>query len=155
MALESTIHEHHYQHFPDLQLSAKEFYDKLQILIASYQYPDVACKIVELSESGLFSSKREYLKISKQRYSYLVCASPFGKSFFISWWLKENANTAAKFADKLGKVGKAVAENMESKTYYEVDTQLMFTTAINMIIKKTIEQVTAEHGYRTSPNIQS
>ncbi|HEY5328107.1 MAG TPA: hypothetical protein VIJ27_13980 [Mucilaginibacter sp.] len=98
MATSTTIHAHQSQHFEDLQMSAREFYALLRGIIEDYQYPDVKCEPVTLSEGGLFSSKREYLRISKSRYHYYVCASPFGKSFFISWWLEEDANTAANFA---------------------------------------------------------
>ncbi len=101
-----------------------------------------------LKEGGLFSSRREYLRISKERYNYYVCASPFGLSFFVSWWVQEDANTAAKVAQKLGSVGKAVANRLESKTYYEIDTQMMFTSSINSLIKRAVEKVAADKGYR-------
>jgi len=148
MASQTTVHAHNSQHFEDLQLSAKDFYDLLKKMIESYQYPDVTCTPVTLSEGGLFSSKREYLRISKQRYHYYVCASPFGKSFFISWWLKEEAHTSANLAGKIPWFGKAVAQRMESKTYYEVDTELMFTSSINSLIKMAVEKVKADHGHR-------
>jgi len=79
MATETTVHAHQSQHFEDLQMSAKEFYGLLKKMIEEYRYPEVKCEPVTLSESGLFSSRREYLRISKGRYHYYVCASPFGK----------------------------------------------------------------------------
>ncbi len=153
MATETTIHAHQSQHFEDLQLSAKEFYTLLKNMIEEYRYPDVKCEPVTLSESGLFSSRREYLCISKGRYHYYVCASPFGKSFFISWWLQEDAHTAANVASKFGKLGKAVATRMESKTFYERDTELMFTSSINSLIKSAVEKVKADKGYRKDVEI--
>src|SRR5580700_7179662 len=121
MASQPTIHAHHSQHFEDLQMSSKEFYTLLKNMIEDYKYPDVACTPITLSESGIFSSRRDYLRISKQRYHFYVCASPFGKSFFISWWLQEDANTTANVTRKFGWFGRAVAQRMESKTYYEMD----------------------------------
>ncbi|MDB5009206.1 MAG: hypothetical protein JWP45_3599 [Mucilaginibacter sp.] len=148
MASETTVHAHNSQHFENLQLSSKEFYTLLKAMIESYQYPEVSCTPITLKESGIFSSKREYLRISKQRYHYYVCASPFGKSFFISWWLQEDANTAANVTRKLGWLGRAVATRIESKTYYELDTELMFTSSITSIIKMAVEKVKADKGYR-------
>jgi hypothetical protein len=148
MATEQTIHAHQSEHFEDLRLSAKEFYTLLKKMIEEYRYPDVSCTPVTLKEGGLLSSKREYLRISKGRYNYYVCASPFGKSFFISWWLQENANTGANFAARFGRLGKAMAARLESKTYYELDTQLMFTSAINTLIKRAVEKVKADKGFR-------
>ncbi|HTD39875.1 MAG TPA: hypothetical protein VK671_04585 [Mucilaginibacter sp.] len=148
MASQPTIHAHNSQHFEDLQMSSKEFYELLKKMIEDYKYPDVSCTPVTLNESGIFSSRREYLRISRQRYHYYVCASPFGKSFFISWWLQENAHTAANVTRKMGWFGRAVAQRMESKTYYELDTEQMFTSSINSIIKMTIEKVKADRGYR-------
>ena len=155
MATETTIHAHQSQHFEDLQLSAKEFYLLLKKMIEEYRYPEVSCTPTTLSEGGFFSSKREYLRISKQRYHYYVCASPFGKSFFISWWLKEDANTTANFTRRLGWLGRTVATRMESKTYYELDTELMFTSSINSIIKSAIEKIKADKGYRKDAIIEN
>ena len=155
MASQTTVHAHNTQHFEELQLSSTEFYVLLRSMITAYKYPDVTCTPVTLKESGIFSSKREYLRISKQRYHYYVCASPFGRSFFISWWLQEDAHTAANVAQKFGWFGKAVASRLESKTYYELDTELMFTSSINAIIKAAVEKVKADKGFRIDKAIDT
>jgi len=148
MASQTTVHAHQSQHFEDLQMSSREFYMLLKDMIEEYKYPDITCTPVTLKESGIFSSRREYLRISRQRYHYYVCASPFGKSFFISWWLQEDANTTANVTKKVGWLGRTIAARMESKTYYELDTQQMFTSSISSIIKMAIEKVKADKGYR-------
>lgn len=148
MATVDTIHTHGYKHFADLQMSSQEFYTTLESIIKEYQYPDVQCGIEELKEGGMFSAKRKYLSISWNRHKYLVCASPFGRSFFISWWHQEGANTSASIASKFGALGKAVASNMESKTYFEADSELMFINCMNTIIQATIDKVSADKGYK-------
>ena len=148
MASQTTVNAHNSQHFEDLQLSAREFYEVLKKMIQEYQYPDVTCTLVTLKESGIFSSRREYLRISRQRYHYYVCASPFGRSFFISWWHQEEANTPANVARKFGLLGRAVAQRMESKTFYELDSELMFTTSISTIIQMVVDKVKADKGFR-------
>jgi hypothetical protein len=148
MASQTTVHTHNSQHFEDLQMSAREFYTLLKTMIEEFKYPEVKCTPVTLKEAGFFSSQREYLRISKERYNYYVCASPFGRSFFISWWLQEDANTAANVTRKVGWLGRVIAAQMESKTYYQRDTELMFTESINSIIKLAVEKVKADKGYR-------
>ncbi|WP_259068728.1 hypothetical protein HDF24_07430 [Mucilaginibacter sp. X4EP1] len=148
MASQTTVHAHNSQHFEDLQLSSREFYEVLKNMILEYQYPDVICSPVTLKESGIFSSAREYLRISRGRHHYYVCASPFGRSFFISWWYQENAHTSANVARKFGLFGRAIAQRMESKTFYELDTELMFTTSITAIIQMVVDKVKADRGFR-------
>ena len=145
---EATTHAHHYQHFEDLQMSSGEFYGRLESLIKDYQYPNVECRRVTLKEDGVFSSSRDYLAISRKLYTYYVCAAPFGRSFFISWWLKESANTAANVAAKVPLIGKAVAQRMESKSYYALDTELMFTNSIHSLIKSAVDAILIEKGFR-------
>ena len=149
MASQTTVHSHQSQYFEDLQMSSREFYLLLKNMIEEYRYPDVICTPVTLKEGGIFSSKRDYMRISRQRYHFFVCASPFGRSFFISWWLQEDANKVANAAAKVGMLGRVIAQRMESKTYYELDTEQMFTSSINAIIKMAIEKIKADRGYRS------
>jgi len=147
MATVDTIHTHGYQHFAELQLSSADFYKTLESMVKQFQYPDVTCKIEELREGGLLSAKRKYFTISWEYHKYLVCASPFGKSFFISWWHREGANTGANIAGKFGALGKAVANNMEKKTFYEIDSQIMFINCMDAIIQAAIDKVKADKGF--------
>lgn len=150
MATVDTIHDHGYELFENLQLSANEFYTTLGNMIREYQYPDVECRVEELKEGGWLSAKRQYYTIAWNRHKFLVCASPFGKSFFISWWHQEDANRGASLAANFGRLGKAMAGSMESKTFFEVDSQIMFINCITAIIKAAINRVKADKGYIVS-----
>ncbi|MFB9841099.1 hypothetical protein [Mucilaginibacter ginsenosidivorans] len=153
MATVDTLHSHQYQHFEDLQLSAKEIYTMLEDMVKEYQYPDVTFSRVNMKEGNILSASREYLVISRKRHNFYVCAAPFGKSFFISWYHMEDANTTANITAKIPLVGQSMAKGMESKTYFQLDSELMFTNSINMIIKMAIEKVKATHGF-TRENAQ-
>lgn len=148
MATVDTVHDHSYQHFEDLQLSADQFYTLLEKMIAEYQYPDIRLSRRNLKEGGIFSSNRVYLCITRNYQNYYVCAAPYGRSFFISWWLQEDAHTASNVAEKIPLVGKAIANSMESKSFYQLDTELMFIQSINSIVKMAVEKVKADHGFR-------
>jgi hypothetical protein len=141
-------HSHTYQHFDELQLSAQDFYTDLKALIESYQYPSVTCRMMNLSESGFFSTKRLYLCVSMGMYEYYVCAAPFGKSFFISWWLEELDNGFVIAMRKIPILRWLVDSG--DKTYFQIDTELMFTKSIDALVRDAIAKIAAEHGFRSS-----
>jgi len=133
---------HSFHHFEDVQLSAKEFYETLQQSIASCQFPEVNYDITTFSDRGLFSSRREYLEIRYYSYRYYVCAAPFGKNFFISWWLKERQSTWDSIRTWL--VGG------ESRSFYEVDSQEIFASSVVSLIKELIRMIQSEKGLRNA-----
>jgi hypothetical protein len=146
----STTRTHSYQHFEELQLSAKDFYATLETQIASYQFPNVTCKVVEKHEEYLLSSKRQYLHIKQDSLSYLVCAAPFGKSFFISWYLEESEDGFTLALRKIPILRWLVSSE---KTYYQIDSELMFKNSIESIVKAQVHKLMVEHGYR-QPDIE-
>jgi hypothetical protein len=148
MATVDTLHSHTYQHFEDLQMSSDEFYTMLEALIKDYKYPDIEVSRRDLKEGGLFSSKRTYLCVTRGYQNFYVCAAPYGRSFFISWWLQEDAHTASNIAEKVPVFGKAIAAKMESKSFYQIDTELMFLQSISSVVKAAVEKIKADHGFR-------
>src|SRR5205814_777575 len=48
------------------------------------------------------SAKRDYLRISYGRYSFDLCAAPFGRDYFFSWWLVQRQPDAALLFGCLG-----------------------------------------------------
>ena len=69
-------------------MSTKEFYQAVSRRIKEMQYP-VSIHTQEFGEDGWLSPRREYLRIVRGELEYYVCAAPFGRSFFISWWLRQ------------------------------------------------------------------
>lgn len=74
------------KHYPDFQLSSLEFYASLAEILRNQQVPELLILRKRWKESGLISSRREYLRISYGRYSCDVCAAPFGINYFFSCW---------------------------------------------------------------------
>src|SRR5581483_7021926 len=72
-----------------LQTSALEFYSSVEQLVGRREVPEAKTSRVDWSEGGLHSAKREYLRLTRGRFSFDVCAAPFGTGFFVSWWLGE------------------------------------------------------------------
>lgn len=42
------------------------------------------------AEAGMFSGKREYLRVTRGRFTFDICAAPYGTGFFFSWWLAKS-----------------------------------------------------------------
>lgn len=77
---------HWYQLFEDFSTSALDFYASVEAALASRAIPDLETSRVLWRESGIFSAKREYLRATRGRYAFDICAAPFGNGYFFSWW---------------------------------------------------------------------
>jgi hypothetical protein len=154
MSAEPTIHAHSHQYFLDLQLSTKAFYDEVEKAVRDFQFPDVKFSRTDVSEGGLFSSNREYLCIKRKAYSYQIGAFPFGRSFFVSWWLKEDDNALADFLAKIPIIGRFLARQAVMKSYYQIDTELMFSESMKAIMNMIVNKLAAEKGYRLESSTQ-
>ena len=78
--------------------SPLEFYASVEEAVHERQIPNTETSRVEWDETGLFSSKREYLRISRGRHTFDVCAAPFGTGFFVSSWLAKAEQTGGVIA---------------------------------------------------------
>jgi hypothetical protein len=73
----------------NLQASPKEFYASVERAIERRQVPAISNCRVDWKEGGLFTTLREYLRISRETHVLDVCGAPYGTGFFVSWWLAE------------------------------------------------------------------
>lgn len=148
------ILDHWHQHFYNLQLSSKEFYDLVEQQIKDQSLPKVKLSRVTLSEAGLFSSNREYLRIQRDQYTFDICAAPFGKEFFISWWLVENSGSLQLLLTRLPFIGRFFIKQTNRKTYYQIDTETMFMESIHSILLQLIDSITEQKGLRSLSETQ-
>lgn len=137
---------HSYRHFADLQLSAQQFYTDLEAAIKSYQFPDVIISRRAMFENGIFERRREYLCVSRGELYFYVCAAPYGKSYFISWWFQHYRDW---FWDWLFRVEwiRRMFENRED-TMFKADTRIMFESSLDRIISELAAAVQPHHGTR-------
>jgi hypothetical protein len=77
------VYSHSWTPTPDCHFSAREFYEELEEAIRAKQWPGVQLFRIDHSE-GLFSHKREYLRVIRQRQLFDICAATFGKDYFFS-----------------------------------------------------------------------
>ncbi|MFP5041614.1 hypothetical protein [Parasediminibacterium sp. JCM 36343] len=147
MANYPAIDAHWHHHFEDFQYSSKKFYESLQTLIGEYKFPNVSCSVVSRTQ-GLLSGKREYLRVSTGKYAFDICAAPYGKSFFVSWWLTQSPGWLTELLAIIPLIGGWLAKKSESKTYFQMDTETMFKESIHGIVLKAVESMNAANAFR-------
>lgn len=82
----SAVISHWHHSVENFNTSTLDFLSAIEESLARKAAP-VLPQRIEYRESGVFSDRREYLRISYGRYSFDVGAAPFGSDFFFSWWL--------------------------------------------------------------------
>lgn len=142
-----TVENHqHWQHtFDGVTYSAEEFYTLVQEAITKRQIPDIKFSRVTYSQGGLFSAGREYLHIVKDEFVYDICAAPYGTGFFVSMWYVDKPSVTKK----LGRKVPAIQALVDSKSYYQIDTDGMVKGAIHSGFSEAIEQMTSSKGVRS------
>jgi hypothetical protein len=76
--------DHWYALIPGFNTSTKEFYEAVENELKERQVPGLEIFHVDFAEGGVMSSKREYLRMTRERLVFDICAAPFGTEFFFS-----------------------------------------------------------------------
>ena len=76
--------DHWYSLVPGFNTSTKEFYEAVQKELKTREVPGLEMFSVDFAEGGVLSSKREYLRMTRERLVFDICAAPFGTAFFFS-----------------------------------------------------------------------
>lgn len=146
MATETSIVAHSSFHFEDLQLSSKEFYQSVEDQLKWYEYPQLSISRVNLSTGSMFTG-REYLCVQFKENRFYICAAPFGRSYFISWWLKQEPSFWTVFLSYIPFFGERWARNSMKKTLYQQDSEDLFLQSIKKIVEALVEKVKLDKGF--------
>lgn len=73
----------------NMEASPQEFYTHVSDAVKNREIPDIQIERVTYKEGGFMSADRVYLRVSRGRYLYDICAAPFGTGFFFSSWMAE------------------------------------------------------------------
>jgi hypothetical protein len=98
MAQDTELLAHWHLLLDDFATSSKDFYSSVEQALASRQLPAAKTKRVDWSEGGLFSAKREYLRVTRDDLTFDICAAPYGNGFFFSSWLVTKQGFFARLA---------------------------------------------------------
>ncbi len=76
--------DHWYALIPGFNTSTEDFYEAVEQELKAREVPGLELFHVEFAEGGLLSAKREYLRMTRERLVFDICAAPFGTAYFFS-----------------------------------------------------------------------
>ena len=132
----------------DFNFSSEEFYNLLKEELESNEIKGITTSYIFLKEGGTFSARRTYLRLNWKDYQYDICAAPFGKGFFISWWLLYKNSFGQILVSKIPFIGGWLASKLYPVTYYKIDTASMFMSYAQSSVLKVIDDITSDKGVR-------
>ena len=135
---------------PDFQFSTEDFYKLLEAKIKERELPEVKTRTRNISQGGMFSKNRLYFEASRKDYIFHVCAAPYGKDYFFSWYLRVKLSFLQEWFSRIPYIGSFLVGQLQMKTYYQLDTEAMFKQSIHQVITSTIDEVLEPKGKRLS-----
>jgi hypothetical protein len=76
--------DHWYALVPSFNTSTKEFYECVEKELKEREVPGLEMFHVDFAEGGALSRQREYLRMTRERLVFDICAAPFGTAYFFS-----------------------------------------------------------------------
>lgn len=139
-------HWHH--HFDNLNYSSLDFYKLISEQVKAKEIPGVEFKLISYKEHGMFSMNREYLRITRNYFVFDICAAPFAKGFFVSWWLAKMPTFREMMIYFIPILSRTRLRNAREQTYFEMDTETMFKDSIHKSVLEAIDMMTNAQGIR-------
>jgi hypothetical protein len=143
----SEVLSHWSNAFPFFSMPSDAFYRKIEDALRDHDMPNVKIGRVTNKEGGLFSASREYLRIMYRDLVFELCASPYGKDFFVSWWLYATEGTLRQFL-KYTKVGEYLRNRAAKKTFFQADQEAMFRACVHNVVLEVVNKITEVQGQR-------
>lgn len=132
----------------DFNFSSEQFYKLVGQKISLQEIPKVKMKMRNIRQGGWFSKRRLYLEVRSKRHIFHICAAPYGKSYFFSWYLRVKMSFFREWLTRWPIVGKWFLVRMKYQPYYKLDTANMFKLSIKHCIDAAIQEVTDPSGLR-------
>lgn len=139
MAEHTQTLSHWHKHIEGLKLSTQEFYSGVEFAVQSRDLPDAKFSRVEYKEGGLFSGRREYLRIKRGELYFDVCAAPFANGMFFSSRLFAEGS----FLEGLGAFGSFMKVLFKPDTFYKTDTALMYQSLVHHALLEVVDSFTS------------
>ena len=146
--LADSILSHWSQGIDGLQASSQAFYDSVLAGLDVYKLKDVKTQRVDFRESGIFSTKREYLQVRRGPHVYHICAAPYGNTFFVSSWLGETEKGIWAWLKRQPVVGFFVRNLIKPITYFQIDTAMIFQSMVHNTVLHVVDELTKASGVR-------
>lgn len=143
-----------YQLIEGLQDSSQRFYASVEEAVKKRNIYDVKISRVDYRESGIFSAKREYLRVKWKKYIFDICAAPFGNGFFISWWLGSSPSKIMALIYMIPFFGPLLVRTFKPETYYQLDSTAMFQESISRAVLEVVDDATEKNGLRSLSELE-
>jgi len=151
---DSIVLSHWYHLFEGMQESTQNFYSSLEQAINSRNLKDIKTSRIDYKEGGVFSAKREYLRVKRREHLFDICAAPYGNGFFVSWWLGEKIGFLTRILLMIPFVNLFFMRIARPFTYYKIDTALMFQESISSAVHEVIDGITKTKGLRALSELE-
>jgi len=136
----------HWQTFLDnCQISTDEFYNLVKSGLRDRKITKVDVAEESFLEKHIFSAKRLYLRVTQGEYVFYICSAPYGTGTFVSTWLCVKDE---KLANKIPVLSKLAGKDRGNKTFYQMDTEQMFRSAVHTTVVAAVEGITELKGTR-------
>lgn len=137
-----------------LKYSTDDFYSILSNELNSNGIDNLNLNIVTLSEGGMFSSNRKYLRAKWKGLTFDICFAPFGNGSFVSYWLYSEPKGLKVLLSKLPFIGNYFAKNLFLKTFYQTDTEAMFICYCRNTILRVVDELAKSQDITSIPEYE-
>lgn len=122
--------QNHWSHYLNgVQYSVRDFYKALTDDIRERYVDKLTITEITLSEGGVFSANRLYLRITLNDLQIDLCFAPFGNSAsFVSWWLWRTPTGVELILSYIPVLGPLLNRLFFPQTYFKVDSSNAFMT---------------------------
>lgn len=134
-----------------LDYSSQEFFSLLEEVISDKKMDDIKTSRIKMSEGGVLSANREYLRVTRKNLAFDICGAPYGNGFFVSWWLGDMPSALLALLYRIPIVSWFVLllqRIFSPETYYKHDTRMMFQSLIHNAVTQTIDGITEQKGLK-------
>lgn len=125
----------------ELNYSAQDFYNTLKEQLEEENIEGLSFSTENIAMGGLLSRQRNYVRISYGDYQYIVCASPYGKSFFVSYRMSHEVEWGERIVSNIPWIGPFLMKTFYPMTYFRIDTANMFQLLMHEAITSMIDDI--------------
>lgn len=149
-----TVLSRWHQLYENMTESSQETYRAMEEAIRKRNLPQVRLARINHHEGGIFSAKREYLRVKRKELIYDICAAPYGNGFFFSWWLCERPSSFWALVTLIPLIGIWLCNTLRPYTYYRMDTVAMFQDSVHSAVLEVVDDMTKAKGLRALTELE-
>lgn len=142
MARSAEVLSHWHILLDDFRTPVREFYEKVESNLKTRGVPEIRTELVMWNEAGILSAKRDYLRISRGRLTYDVCAAPYAtNSFFFSTWMALQPPPSALLIGCGGLIGLPIVLGIVVKMFGLIGGTLAFLVLLGAAVVALLAEV--------------